>query len=67
MDLQEEILDYGRRARLAARPLAQLSATRKNAALLAMADEIMARADLILAANEKDLAQARQQRPFRAR
>ena len=37
MSLQEEILDYGRRARLAARSLAQLSAAQKNAALLAMA------------------------------
>ncbi len=59
MSLQEEILDYGRRARLAARSLAQLTAAQKNAALLAMADEIVARADAILAANEKDLAQAR--------
>ena len=59
MSLQEDILDYGRRARLAARSLAQLSATRKNDALLAMADEIIARAKVILAANEKDLVEAR--------
>jgi glutamate-5-semialdehyde dehydrogenase len=59
MSLQEEILEYGRRARLAARSLAQLNAAQKNAALLAMADEIIARSDVILAANEKDLAQAR--------
>ena len=59
MSLQEDILDYGRRARLAARSLAQLSATRKNDALLAMADEIIARTQVILAANEKDLVEAR--------
>ena len=59
MSLEEEILDYGRRARRAARALAQFSTAQKNAALLAMADEIMGRADAILAANEKDLAQAR--------
>ena len=59
MSLQEEILDYGRRARRAAGSLAQLSAAQKNTALLAMADEIMVRADVILAANENDLAQAR--------
>ena len=59
MSLQEDILDYGRRAHLAARSLAQLSAARKNAALLAMADEITAWAEVILAANEKDLVQAR--------
>ena len=59
MSLQEDILDYGRRARLAARSLAQLSTTRKNDALLAMADEIIARTQVILAANEKDLVEAR--------
>ena len=59
MSLQEEILQYGQRARVAARLLAQLDAGQKNAALLAMADEIMSRADAILAENEKDLAQAR--------
>lgn len=59
MSLQEEILQYGQRARLAARSLAQLTAAQKNAALLAMADEIMTRSDAILAENEKDIAQAR--------
>ena len=59
MSLQEEILQYGQRARVAARLLAQLDAGQKNAALLAMADEIMSRADAILAENEKDLARAR--------
>ena len=58
MSLQEEILQYGQRARVAARLLAQLDAGQKNAALLAMADEIIARENTILAENEKDLAQA---------
>ncbi len=59
MSLQEEILQYGQRARVAARLLAQLDAGQKNAALLAMADQIVADSDAILAANEKDLAQAK--------
>ena len=54
MDLQQQILDLGRRARKAARDLARLSTEQKNAALLAMADEIMASQTAILSANEKD-------------
>ena len=59
MELKEQIYDFGRRARAAARSLSQLSSAQKNAALRAMADEIMARSAIILAANEKDLARAR--------
>ena len=59
MDLKEQILDFGRRARAASRRLAQLTAAQKNRALLAMADEIAARTTTILAANEQDLAHAR--------
>ena len=59
MDLNEQIQDFGRRARGAARLLSQISSAQKNAALLAMADEILARTATILAANEKDLATAR--------
>ena len=58
MNLQQQILDLGRRARRAARDLAKLSSEQKNAALLAMADEIMASQEAILAANEKDLKRA---------
>ena len=58
MDLQQQILDLGRRARKAARDLARLSTEQKNAALLAMADEIMASQAAILSANEKDLKKA---------
>jgi glutamate-5-semialdehyde dehydrogenase len=59
MDLKSQILDFGRRARVAARVLAQLPTDQKNAALGAMADEIVAHTDPILSANEKDLATAR--------
>ncbi len=58
MALREEILEYGRRAREAARALSRLSTAQKNAALLAMADEIVAQTATILTANEKDLTQA---------
>ena len=59
VELKAQILDFGRRARAASRLLAQLPAARKNAALLAMADEIVARTATILAANEQDLTHAR--------
>ncbi len=58
MDLREQILDFGKRARQAARALAKLESEQKNAALRAMADEVVASAAAILAANEKDLAHA---------
>ncbi|MEO6870870.1 MAG: gamma-glutamyl-phosphate reductase, partial [Chthoniobacterales bacterium] len=60
MTLPEQILDFGQRARRAARALAQLSSEEKSAALRAMADEVVASAQPILAANEKDLARARE-------
>ncbi len=59
MTLQEEILDYGQRARAAARSLARLSTEQKNRVLLAMADELEARSDAILAANAKDVEKAK--------
>src|SRR6187397_2336475 len=52
-DLKSLILDFGRRARAAARQLARLSAAQKNAGLLAMADEILAAQSGILAANAR--------------
>jgi glutamate-5-semialdehyde dehydrogenase len=61
MELKDQILDFGRRARAAARRLSQLPSAQKNAALQAMADEILARRATILGANEKDLAHARSQ------
>ncbi len=57
-DLKAQILDLGQRARAASRLLGQLGAMRKNKALNAMADEVVAHTKALLAANEKDLAQA---------
>lgn len=59
MTLSEQILEYGRRARAAARLMRQLSAERKNAGLLAMADELIAAEVEILAANHRDVEKAR--------
>lgn len=58
-EIQQAILDMGRRARAAAHELVKLTSAEKNAILLAMADEIEAREVGILAANEKDLERAR--------
>lgn len=57
-DIQAAIHDMGRRARAASRELVKLSPEQKNAILLAMADEIVAQEEIILAANAKDLARA---------
>ncbi|UNK38211.1 glutamate-5-semialdehyde dehydrogenase [Shinella sp. H4-D48] len=50
----------GRNARAAARPLSIASAEQKNRALEAMAAEILANSDAILAANALDLANAKE-------
>src|SRR5207245_9073606 len=57
-DLRNDVLSYGKRARAAARALARLSTQRKNAALLAMADQLCASAGAILRANAKDVEKA---------
>src|SRR5256886_8030171 len=57
-DLRSEVLDFGKRARAAARALAQMSTERKNAALLAMADQLGASTGAILRANGKDVEEA---------
>jgi glutamate-5-semialdehyde dehydrogenase len=59
-DLKETILDYGRRARLAARRLSQTSTEQRNAGVRAMADALVASADKILSANQLDLERARE-------
>src|SRR5436190_23871237 len=56
--LRSEVLDFGKRARAAARALAQINTERKNAALLAMADQLHAGAGAILRANGKDVEKA---------
>ena len=57
-ELKDIILDYGRRARAAARALARLGTEQKNAALRAMADQLAARTEGILEANRADLEKA---------
>src|SRR4051812_45843554 len=54
-DLRELILDYGRRARAAARVLARTSTEVKNRGLLGMAGELDAARDEILHANATDV------------
>ena len=57
-DLKDLILEYGQRARQAARALARLSTDQKNAALCAMADQLVARTEGIQEANRADLEKA---------
>src|SRR5438094_637382 len=57
-DLKNEVLSCGRRARAAARGLARMSSKSKNAALLAMADQLCASAGTILHANGEDVEKA---------
>ena len=57
-DLKTQIEDFGRRARAAARLLARTRREQKDRGLLAMADEIVAGAPEILAANAQDVAKA---------
>jgi glutamate-5-semialdehyde dehydrogenase len=57
-ELREQVHGAARRARGAARTLAQLPRARKDEALLAMADALQARTEEITAANARDLAMA---------
>jgi glutamate-5-semialdehyde dehydrogenase len=57
-ELKDLILDYGQRARRAARMLSRLGTERKNAALRSMADQLTARTEAILEANKSDLEKA---------
>ncbi|WP_432346008.1 glutamate-5-semialdehyde dehydrogenase [Shinella yambaruensis] len=59
-DIDSLMAEIGRNARAAARPLAIATADAKNRALDAMAAEILAGRDAILAANAVDLANARE-------
>ena len=58
MTLEQEIHTIGRRARIASRALARLTADQKNQALVAMADELVVRSPEILAANAEDISAA---------
>ena len=57
-DLKSEVLRCGRRARAASRALARMSSESKNAALVAMADQLCASAAAILQANRNDVEKA---------
>ncbi len=59
MDAATLIADLATRARLAARTLTTASGLEREAALLAIADEIESRSKEILAANEEDMARGR--------
>jgi glutamate-5-semialdehyde dehydrogenase len=59
MDLQSAILDMGRRARAAAHELVKLTTAQKNVILVAMAEQLLADQEEILAANARDLERAR--------
>ena len=59
MNIKETMEQTGRAARSAARILASAATAAKNAALLAMAGQIRAQKDALLAANALDLAAAR--------
>lgn len=54
-----DLQTMGKAAQVASRVLATLPTARKNAALLAIADELEAQAGLVLAENERDLANGR--------
>src|SRR5829696_368378 len=59
MTIADQIHDFGKRARAAARQLRQCSAEQKNAGLRAMADEVVSAAPEILAANASDVEKAK--------
>jgi glutamate-5-semialdehyde dehydrogenase len=56
MTTAEEVLDVARQARVAAASLAPLPRATKDAALLAMADALVAATDRVLEANDLDIA-----------
>ena len=57
-ELQQEILEMGKRARKAALALGKLTSAQKNAILESMADELVAQEATILTANAKDIEAA---------
>jgi len=60
VDVEREIAAMGTRARNAARALAPLDRAPKDAALLALAGGLRASREAVLAANERDLVEARE-------
>ena len=66
MDIQAEMKQKAEAAKRAAARLALLSTDVKNKALLAMADALEKRSEVILQANELDLEDARQKKVKRS-
>src|SRR4028119_2379187 len=60
MDTKEQILEFGKRAKAAARILARTPTEQKNRALRAMADELVAHESEVLAANVRDVSKSRE-------
>ncbi len=60
LSVEQIMATLGQEAKAAARTLSTATTEQKNQALLAMADNIIAITDQILAANEKDIAAAKQ-------
>src|SRR5947208_12392449 len=60
MTTADEVLDVARRARTAAARLAPMTRAAKDAALLAMADALVAESASVLAANREDLERGRE-------
>src|SRR5687768_395900 len=59
MTIADQIHEFGKHARAAARQLRQCTAEQKNAGLRAMADEIVAAEPELLAANAQDVEKAK--------
>lgn len=59
LSLKDEALNLGKRAKAAARRLAQLSSAEKDRALLRMAEQLEAQSSLLVAENRKDLESAK--------
>lgn len=59
MSLENQILEFGKRARAASRLLRQITTEQKNAGLNAMAEELVAAQDDIIAANKTDVEKAK--------
>jgi glutamate-5-semialdehyde dehydrogenase len=59
MDIHAYVTEKAGRAKTAARKLAVLSTSAKNAALIKMADQLVAQAPTLLSANTKDLDEAK--------
>lgn len=60
MDVKAYMAEVGQQARVAAREVARANTGKKNKALLAMAEAIESSRDVLLAANAKDMAVARE-------